>query len=91
MSYNIIGSYENERNKGLFLSNVFNENIVFQEEYLYGNSFGVVYDDVNTVQFFGEIKGDFSDSVSFGINGTFSSYATDFQLEAWNLPAIKLE
>lgn len=91
LSYNLKGSYANERNKSLFLSNVFNETIVLQEEYQYGNSFGVVYDDVNTVRFFGELKGDFSDTVSFGINGTFSSYATGDQLEAWNLPAIKME
>jgi outer membrane receptor protein involved in Fe transport len=28
--------------------------------------------------------------VSFGINGTFSSYSTDIEKEAWNLPSIKL-
>ncbi|HNP32207.1 MAG TPA: TonB-dependent receptor, partial [Flavobacterium sp.] len=27
---------------------------------------------------------------SFGINGTFSSYSTDVEKEAWNLPSIKL-
>ena len=33
---------------------------------------------------------DFSKKVSFGINGTFSSYSTHHQEEAWNLPSLKL-
>ena len=28
--------------------------------------------------------------MDFGINGTFNSYSTDFQLEAWNLPELKI-
>ena len=28
--------------------------------YVYGNSFGVVYDDLNTLSIFGELKADFS-------------------------------
>jgi outer membrane receptor protein involved in Fe transport len=60
------------------------------ESYQFGNSFGVVYDDMKTVRFFGELNADFSKKVSFGINGTFSSYSTHHQEEAWNLPAIKL-
>jgi hypothetical protein len=34
------------------------------------------------------LKANFSDDVTFGISGTFSSY--DVQQEAWNLPTIKL-
>ncbi|MEP6806048.1 MAG: TonB-dependent receptor, partial [Flavobacterium sp.] len=49
----------------------------------------VVYDDVRTFRFYGELKADFSRNVSFGINGTFNSYKYD-GLEAWNLPSMKL-
>ena len=50
----------------------------------------MVYDNVKTVSFFGELKADFSKNVSFGINGTFNSYATKDEKEAWNLPGLKI-
>ena len=90
ISYNIRGSYLNEENKALFKSNGYNESTVNLEGYAYGNSFDVVYDNVKTISFFGELKADFSKNVSFGINGTFSSYTNDIQEETWNLPALKL-
>ncbi len=89
VSYTIRGSFQNEKNKALFKSNNFTENSA-NEDYEFGNSFGVVYDDIKTVRFFSELNADFSKKVSFGINGTFSSYSTHFQEEAWNLPAIQL-
>ncbi|WP_165930262.1 TonB-dependent receptor [Flavobacterium sp. GT3P67] len=89
VSYNIKASYVNERNKALFRSNDYNED-AGNDDYAYGNSFQVVYDDMKTLSFYGELKADFSEDVSFGINGTFSSYTNDFQQEAWNMPTIKI-
>ncbi|MGC4040126.1 MAG: TonB-dependent receptor [Flavobacterium sp.] len=89
VSYNIRGSYKNEDGKAMFKSNGYEEGVAF-EGFNYGNSFNVVYDRVKTISFFGELKADFSKNVSFGINGTFSSYSTDVESEAWNLPSIKL-
>lgn len=89
VSYNVKASYVNERNKALFRSNDYDENRS-DDDYAYGNSFQVVYDDMRTLSFYGELKADFSEDVSFGINGTFNSYTNDFQQEAWNLPTIKL-
>ena len=89
VSYNIRGSYVNERNKALFKSNDYNEDST-NENYAFGNSLQVVYDDTKTVSFYGELKADISEDVSFGIDGTFSSYTNDLQREAWNLPAVKL-
>ena len=90
VSYNAKASYVNEKNKGLFLSNPYNETIIDQNEYKYGNSFGIVYDDIKTVSIFGELKADFSKNVTFGINGTLNSFSTTIQQEAWNLPSVKL-
>jgi len=89
VSYNLRASYVNERNKALFKSNDFTENST-NANYAFGNSFQVVYDDMKTVSFYGELKADFSEKVTFGVNGTYSSYTNTFQSEAWNLPAIKL-
>jgi hypothetical protein len=94
VAYNIRGSYMNEDNRAMFLSNdsslliaALPENI---EGYSFGNSFGLVYDNLKTISFFGELKADFSQSVSFGINGTFNSFTTDVQEEAWNLPTLRV-
>lgn len=89
VSYNLRASYVNERDKAMFKSNDYNEHIT-NEDYAFGNSMQVVYDDLKTVCLYGELKADISNDVSVGIDGTFSSYTTDFQSEAWNLPAIKL-
>ncbi|WP_254906655.1 TonB-dependent receptor [Flavobacterium sp. FPG59] len=90
VSYTLRGSYNNERNKALFKSNDYSETAT-NMNYGFGNSFQVVYDDMRTLRFFGELKADFSKDVSFGINGSFSSFTNDFQQEAWNLPAIQFK
>ncbi|MBA0883267.1 porin family protein [Flavobacterium undicola] len=89
VSYNIQGSYNNERNKALFRSHDYTENNA-NEDYAYGNSFQVVYDDVRTFRFSGDLKADFSENVSFAVGGTFSSYKNSIEQEAWNLPAVEL-
>jgi hypothetical protein len=56
VSYNIRGSYINERNRALFRSNDYSENRS-NEDYAYG--FQVVYDDMKTVSFSGDLKASF--------------------------------
>lgn len=90
VSFNIRGSYKNEDGKAVFLSNPYNNENPNQEGYAFGNSFSVLYDNVKTMSFFGELKADFSKNVSFGINGTFNSYKTDELAEAWNLPELQV-
>jgi hypothetical protein len=46
----------------LFRSNDYSENRS-NEDYAYGNSFQVVYDDMKTVSFSGDLKANFSDDV----------------------------
>ncbi len=89
VGYNVRASYMSEKNKALFKSNDYTET-AGNEDYGFGNSFGIVYDNLKTVGFYGELKADFSKNITFGINGTFNSYTSDIQDEAWNLPSIKL-
>ena len=91
VSYTMRGSVQNEKNKPLFKSNEFNMFATNTESYQFGNSFGVVYDDIRTVSLFGELKADFSKNVTIGFNGSYSRFFTINQEEAWNLPTIKLE
>lgn len=89
ISYNVKGSLMSEKNKAMFMSNPFDESVAVQEAYEYGNSFGIVYDQVKTLSFSGELKADFSKNVSAGINGEFHQYDPRFGTEVWNLPEIK--
>jgi hypothetical protein len=89
VSYNIRGSYANERNKALYKSNSYTESAT-NEDYAFGNSFQVVYDDMRTLSFSGDLKADFSQNVTFVINGEYNTFTNDFEQEAWNLPKIKV-
>lgn len=88
VGYNIRASYTNERNKAFFKSNDYDEQSVLPS-YAFGNSFGVAYGNLRTIGFYGELKADFSDKVSVGVNGSFSDYSVTAVQEAWNLPAVK--
>lgn len=90
VAFNIRGSLKNEDNKALFVSNEYILGNTNTEGYAYGNSFNVVYDNVKTISFFGELKADFSKNVIFGINGTYNNFTSDVQAEAWNLPQLKV-
>jgi hypothetical protein len=89
VSYNVRGSYRNEDNKALFKGNGYEE-LTNSEVYNYGNSFNVVYDKIKTLSFYGELRADFSKNVSFGVNGTFNSFTTDVEKQAWNMPSVTI-
>ncbi len=90
VAFNVRASNKNQANRALFLNNRFDVISTNTEGYAYGNSFGVVYDDLNTLSIFGELKADFSKNVTFGINGNYNNYSTDSQAEAWNLPQLQV-
>ena len=87
IAYNFRGSYISEFNKALFLKNPFNPGN--NTDYSYGNSFGVVYDDVTTLSFFAEINVDVRRNFKLNMNAAYFSYSGDLQPEAWNLPDFK--
>ncbi|MDO5980120.1 TonB-dependent receptor [Flavivirga spongiicola] len=88
MSYNISGHYLADRNKALYKTNVI-RNLTPQNNYDYGNSFGIVYDDVDTFGVAGEINVDVNRNFKLGLKAEYFSYSTEDEVEAWNLPDIK--
>ncbi len=86
VSYNVSGSYFSEENKALFKANnlVDGTNVEFQ----FGNSFGMIYDDVNTFSVAGELNIDINRNFTLGFKGAYFGYNTDTQDEAWNLPDV---
>ncbi|PZD78056.1 TonB-dependent receptor [Mesonia sp. K7] len=89
LSYNIRANYLSEKNTPLFVHNPYIESIADKEAYENFNSFGVVYDDMTTFSFFGELQAQVNNDFSMFVNATFNSYSVDNQEEAWNLPSIK--
>jgi hypothetical protein len=89
VGYNVRAAYENEGNKALFQLNEYRDFQTRTRGYEQGNSFNVVYDDVKTLSIFGELNVAVSNTFSLGVNGTFNSYSTSQQMEAWNLPSIE--
>lgn len=90
ISYNIRGSYKSEVNKPMFIHNPYvATGNTPKEGYENFNSFGVVYDDVTTVSFFGELQFALSDDFNVRLNGTYNNYSADTQDEVWNLPEFE--
>jgi hypothetical protein len=87
ISYDINAAYFAETDKALIKHN----EIYFinpEESYQFGNSFGVVYDDVSTFNIGGELSVDINQNFRLGVNADFFAYNTDNEGEAWNLPSF---
>ena len=94
ISYDVKASYSDEDEKALFVRNNSKSNgtnTVGLLGYEYGNSFSVVYDDIKTLSFSGEVTVDVSRNLVVGANGEFNSYTLTNQAEAWNLPTMNAE
>ncbi|UOB16526.1 TonB-dependent receptor [Abyssalbus ytuae] len=88
VGYNVKASYKVENDKPLYQLNP-SENPANEEGYGYGNSFGLVYDDVTTISLSGEINIDVTKAFSLTANAELLDYNMDNEAEAWNLPSIK--
>ncbi|WP_369997962.1 TonB-dependent receptor [Winogradskyella sp.] len=86
VSYNVKGNYYAEKNKALYKAN--DAQTFATEDYQYGNSFSVVYDDVTTFSVAGELNIDVNRNFTLGLKGEYFNYSTDTQAEAWNLPDV---
>lgn len=86
VSYKVSGHYHADEAKPLFRANSVLGGAT--EDYQYGNSFNVIYDDVKTFSVAGELNIDVNRNFTLGVKGQYFSYNTDTQAEAWNLPDI---
>jgi len=89
MGYNLKGAYIAETDKALFRNNLIPFGFDLNETYQYGNSFGVVYDNVSTFSFGGELNVDVNRNFTLGLAADYFIYDTKYEAEAWNLPNIK--
>ncbi len=91
VAYNFNVSYQNEINKPFFIQNqtLTDGTISVENSYQLGNSFGVAYDNLKTINVFGEIEFQISKELNLVGSVNYNNYSVDEQLEAWNLPDIK--
>ncbi|RXG29966.1 TonB-dependent receptor [Leeuwenhoekiella marinoflava] len=92
MSYNLRASYLAQDNRLLYRNNfrsVSETTVTGAENYQYGNSFGVVNDNLKTLSLFGELNFDVNSNLKMRVNGEVFSYDTSVEEEAWNLPDFK--
>ena len=87
VGYHFKGNYSVENNKPLFLLNPVTNNP--DEAYAYGNSYGIIYDDIKTFSILAALDVDVDRNINVGIRAEFFDYQAETQPEAWNLPAIK--
>ena len=89
--FNLKAAYKSEQDMPLFKLNpsLTDGSSAVEKGYQAGNSFQVVYDDVNTIHFHGELIFDLYREFKFGGNIDFNSYSLDTQDHAWNLPMVK--
>lgn len=92
VTFNLRAGFKQEDNHAFFnttyIDNYAQPDFSAVPAYAFGNSFELLYGELKTFSFTGELKADFSKSVHFGINGTYYSYDTNLG-GAWNLPDIK--
>lgn len=88
VGYDFNASYGKEKNKAFFVSHPYGM-ISGTENYHFHNSFGLVYDDLNSLSLHGELNASVNENLQLRLNASYFSYETDTELEAWNLPEFK--
>lgn len=88
VGYDFKATYGSAENEALFVSN--STAIKPIENYQHGNSFGVVYDNLNTLGLHGELNVNVNEDFQLRLNASYRSYDTELQAEAWNLPELEL-
>lgn len=87
IGYNVNAGYSAEQNKALFRSNSVYDNAT--EDYQYGNSYNMVYDDIKTFTFSGELSVDVNRNFKLGAKAEYFAYNVKNEAQPWNLPDLK--
>jgi hypothetical protein len=85
IGYDIHGSFAREQDKALFRTQLI-KNYSTPNNYNRGNSFRVVYDDVDVFTVSGALEADMSQKLSVRLKGALYNYSSDLEPSVWNLP-----
>ena len=85
IAYDLNGSYSKQNDKALFRSNTI-LNLSALTNYNQGNSFGIVYDDVDVFNVSGALEFDMSEKLMLRLKGDLYKYSSNLEPTVWNLP-----
>lgn len=85
IAYDLNGSYSKQNNKALFRSNSI-LNLSALTNFNQGNSFGIVYDDIDVFNASGALEFDMSQKLILRLKGDFYKYTSNLEPTVWNLP-----
>tara|TARA_B100000768_G_scaffold26240_1_gene24281 strand:+ start:2255 stop:4000 length:1746 start_codon:yes stop_codon:yes gene_type:complete len=85
IAYDLNGSYSKQNDKALFRSNTI-LNLSALTNYNQGNSFGIVYDDVDVFNASGALEFDMSEKLMLRFKGDLYKYSSNLEPRVWNLP-----
>ncbi|MDB9874258.1 TonB-dependent receptor [Flavobacteriaceae bacterium] len=88
IGYDVKGSFTREQNKALFRTHSI-QNFSAPNNYNQGNSFGVVYDDVDVINISGALEIDMGQKLNVRLKGDLYKYTSDAEPIAWNLPEFE--
>jgi hypothetical protein len=88
LSYDVNGAFLQQNDAQFFQKNS-HRSTFNSMAYANGNSFGVVYDNLQTISFKGSLNFELNDKFNFSGTAIFNSYNLDTQDKAWNLPQIE--
>ena len=88
IGYDLKGSFTREQNKALFRTHSI-QNFSAPNNYNQGNSFGVVYDDVDVINISGALEIDMGQKLNVRLKGDLYKYTSDAEPTAWNLPEFE--
>ncbi|MDB4297437.1 TonB-dependent receptor [Flavobacteriaceae bacterium] len=92
LSYQTEVGYSLEKNKALFVNNnAISALGVVANPYEAGNTFGLVYDDVNTLKLKGLVSYEINNNLTTKAVATANFYSAATFDKTWNLPTYKLE
>lgn len=88
--YKVQANYKQYENLPLFTTNFETGVVSSTLAYQHLNSFRLIYDKVNEFSFTAGLGGTVSNRFFFDFEGKISSYSTDQQKRAWNLPQTQI-
>jgi len=88
IAYNLRTSYKNEKAKPLYHS-FYDSTNTNTKGYAFGNSFSVLYDNVKTLEVFGELKTEINKNIDIFANAEFCTESTDKEKESWYIPTLR--
>lgn len=89
LSYDVSGIFSRQADAVFFQKNILQTTLA-QQPYDNGNSFSLVYDDLETFSINGSLFFQVNNSFNFSAGASFNSYSLKLEEKAWNLPQIEM-